>query len=108
MVTIGLDEARADIAGLLDRVERGEDVLITRELRVPTEISATKSLALQEGQSPKSGALISVGTLRPSTASADGNTMKEALLELDEFRATMPASSRPSAEILRELRDEGY
>ena len=32
MVTIGLDEARADIAGLLDRVERGEDVLITREV----------------------------------------------------------------------------
>lgn len=30
MVTIGLDEARADIAGLLDRVEKGEDVLITR------------------------------------------------------------------------------
>lgn len=32
MVTIGLDEARADIAGLLDRVERGEDVLITRHV----------------------------------------------------------------------------
>ena len=30
MVIIGLDEARADIPGLLDRVERGEDVLITR------------------------------------------------------------------------------
>ena len=32
-------------------------------LRVPTKISATKSLALQEGQSPKSVALISVGAL---------------------------------------------
>ena len=77
MVTIGLDEARADIAGLLDRVERGEDVLITR--------------------GPK-----------PSAEPRDDNAMSDALRKLDEFRATMPPSNRPSAEVLRELRDEGY
>lgn len=77
MVTIGLDEARADMAGLLDRVERGEDVLITREPR-------------------------------PSAEPRDGNAMSEALRKLDEFRATMPPSDRPSAELLRELRDERY
>lgn len=77
MVTIGLDEARADIAGLLDRVEKGEDVLITRETK-------------------------------PSTETASSTTMEEALRELDKFRATMPPWDRPSAEILREMRDEGY
>ena len=77
MVTIGLDEARADIAGLLDLVERGEDVLITR--------------GLQRSMGP-----------------GDGSTMEEALRKLDELRATMPPSDRPSADILRELRDERY
>lgn len=77
MVTIGLDEARADIAGLLDRVERGEDVLITRGLR-------------------------------RSTVSEGGNTMEEALRELDKLRASLPPADRPSADVLRELRDERY
>ena len=77
MVTIGLDEARADIAGLLDRVEKGEDVLITRELQ-------------------------------RSTISENGNTMEEALRELDKLRARLPPSDRSSAEALRELRDERY
>ena len=77
MVTIGLDEARADIVGLLDRVERGEDVLITR---------------------------------RPSpTAKPDSDTaMEDALQKLDDLRASLPPWDRPSADLLRELRDEGY
>ena len=41
-------------------------------LRVPTEISATKSQALQEGQNPKSVALISVGALRRRTSRRRG------------------------------------
>ena len=77
MVTVGLDEARADIAGLLDRVERGEDVLITRE--VTPALEPTKSV-----------------------------TMEELLRPLDELRNSLPPWDRPSAEILRELRDERY
>ena len=77
MVTIGLDEARADMAGLLDRVERGEDVLITRRV----------------DPAPKP-----VGEV----------TMEELLRPLDELRNSMPPWDRPSADILRELRDEGY
>lgn len=77
MVTIGLDEARADIAALLDRVEKGEDVLITREVaRAPEP--------------------------------AGGLTMEEILRPLDELRNSLPPWDRPSAEMLRELRDEGY
>ena len=77
MVTIGLDEARADIAGLLDRVEQGEDVLITR-------------LAHPEEEKP------------------EGVTMEEALRKLDELRNSLSPWSAPSADLLRELRDEGY
>ena len=77
MVTIGLDEARADIAGLLDRVEQGEDVLITR-------------------------------AAGPASKSFEGVSMSELLRPLDELRDSMPPSSRPSADLLRELRDEGY
>ncbi len=77
MVTIGLDEARADMAALLDRVERGEDVLITRR--------------------PD-----------PAPKPIEGVTMEDLLRPLDELRNSMPAWDRPSAEILRELRDEGY
>lgn len=76
MVTIGLDEARADIASLLDRVERGEDVLITRRVETRAEM--------------------------PEAA-----TMEEALQKLDELRNSLPPWSAPSADLLRELRDEG-
>ena len=78
MVTIGLDEARADIAGLLDRVERGEDVLITREVR-PAAKADERTV-----------------------------TMSELLRPLDELRKRMPVSERSSADLLRELRDERY
>ena len=78
MVTIGLDEARADIAGLLDRVENGEDVLITRQVQPAAK------------------------------ADEPAVTMSELLRSLDELRSRMPASERSSADILRELRDEGY
>ena len=77
MVTIGLDEARADIAGLLDRVEKGEDVLITRRIA-------------------------------PVPALAEGTTMEEILRPLDELRESLPPWSAPSADLLRELRDERY
>ncbi len=78
MVTIGLDEARADIAGLLDRVEQGEDVLITREV------------------------------LPAAKADEQTVTMSELLRPLDELRKRMPVSERSSADLLRELRDERY
>ena len=46
MVTIGLDEARADIVGLLDRVDRGEDVLITRQVGSAPKL--TEQMTMEE------------------------------------------------------------
>ncbi|MGI3902441.1 MAG: type II toxin-antitoxin system prevent-host-death family antitoxin [Janthinobacterium lividum] len=50
MVAISLDEARADIAGLLDCVEQGEDVLITRAVPPKAEMpeDATMKEALRK------------------------------------------------------------
>jgi hypothetical protein len=77
MVTISLDDARADIAGLLDRVEKGEDVLITRRVCSAPE-------------------------------PAERVSMDELLRPLDELRDSMAPSSKSSADLLRELRDERY
>lgn len=35
-------------------------------------------------------------------------TPKQALRSLSEFRATLPKARKSSAELIRELRDEGY
>lgn len=78
MVTVNLAQAKAHLSKLLDKVEAGEEVVITRRGRPVANISAAA---------------------RP----------KEPLRfkELAEFRASMPRLRRPSAELLRETRDEG-
>lgn len=78
MVTVNLAHAKAHLSELLDKVEAGEDVLITRRGRAVAHISPVARLKTQ---------------LR--------------LKDLAEFRATMPRLRRPSAELLREARDEG-
>ncbi len=78
MVTVNLAQAKAHLSELLDKVEAGEEVVITRRGRAVARVSpATR---------PKK-------PLR--------------LTELAEFRTTMPRLRRPSAELLREARDEG-
>jgi prevent-host-death family protein len=78
MVTVNLAQAKAHLSELLDRVEAGEEVVITRR-----------------GQA--------VGHIMPATRPKKRLPLKE----LAEFRATMPRLRRPSAELLREARDEG-
>lgn len=78
MVTVSLAQAKARLSELLDKVEAGEEVVITRRGRAVAHISpATR---------PKQPLRLS---------------------ELAEFRAAMPGLRRPSAELLREARDEG-
>lgn len=77
MVTINLAQAKAHLSELLDKVEAGEEVVITRHGRAVAHISPASR--------PK----------RPLQ-----------LKELAEFRAAMPRLRRPSAELLREARDE--
>jgi prevent-host-death family protein len=78
MVTVNLAQAKAHLSELLDRVEAGEEVIITRRGHP-------------------------VAHLRPVIR----QRKPLRLSELTEFRATMPPLRRPTAELLREARDEG-
>jgi prevent-host-death family protein len=77
MVTVNLVQAKAHLSELLDKVEAGEEVIITRHGRA-------------------------VAQLRP--VSRRRNPLM--LDDLAAFRATMPPLRRASAELLREARDE--
>jgi prevent-host-death family protein len=78
MVTVNLVQAKAHLSELLDRVEAGEEVIITRHGRAVAHIHPVAR--------PKQPLLLD---------------------ELAAFRATMPRLRRPSTELLREARDEG-
>lgn len=78
MVTVSLAQAKAHLSELLDRVEAGEEVVITRRGR------------------PAAHILPAIRPKKPLRLKA-----------LAEFRATMPRLRRPSAELLRDARDEG-
>jgi prevent-host-death family protein len=78
MVTVNLVEAKAHLSELLDKVEAGEEVIITRHGRAVAHIHPVSR--------PKH-------PLR--------------LNDLAGFRATMPSLSASSAQLLREARDEG-
>jgi antitoxin (DNA-binding transcriptional repressor) of toxin-antitoxin stability system len=78
MVTVNLAHAKAHLSELLDKVESGEEVIITRHGRPVAH--------LRQAVSPK----------KPLD-----------LEELAAFRATLPPQRRSSAELLRKMRDEG-
>ena len=78
MVTVKLAQAKAHLSELLDKVEAGEEVIITRHGRAVAHLHAVSR--------PKQ-------PLR--------------LDHLAAFRATMPPFRGSSAELLREARDEG-
>lgn len=78
METVGLAQAKARLGELLDKVETGEEVVITRRGKPVAHLSPV---------------------IRP------GKPLP--LRELAEFRASMPRLRRPAAELLREIRDEG-
>jgi prevent-host-death family protein len=77
MVTVNLARAKAQLSELLDKVESGEEIIITRHGRAVAR--------LQPVSRPKH-------PLR--------------LDDLAGFRAAMPPLQRPIAELLREMRDE--
>ena len=76
MVTVTLVEAKAHLSELLDKVESGEEVVITRHGRPIAHLSAVS---------------------RP----------RRPVRSLTAFRAKMPRWRKPSARLLREVRDEG-
>jgi prevent-host-death family protein len=79
MITVNLAQAKAHLSELLDKVQAGEEVVITRRGHPVAHI---------------------LPALRPRKPLP--------LQELAAFRATMPRLRRPSAELLREARDEGF
>ena len=77
MLTINLAHAKAHLSELLDRVEAGEEIIITRDGKPVAHIG--------QAHSPK----------RPLP-----------LEKLAAFRARMPHWRKPSARLLREMRDD--
>jgi len=76
MATVTLVEAKAHLSKLLDKVEAGEEVTITRHGRPVAHLSPV------------------VRTREP-------------IPSLAAFRRSMPRLRKPSAVLLREMRDEG-
>ena len=78
MVTVNLAQAKARLSELLDKVEAGQEILITRRGKAVAHLSAA------------------VAPKKPLP-----------LRQLAEFRTDMPRLRRPAAQLLREIRDEG-
>lgn len=76
MHTVSLAQAKAKLSEILNRVESGEDVVVTRHGRPIACISAIRA-------------------------------PKKPVKSLAAFRSKMPHWRKPSAKLLREMRDEG-
>jgi len=79
VVTVNLAQAKARLSELVDKVEAGEEVVITRHGR---PVAHMRSVVSPREPLP--------------------------LEELAKFRATLPMMPESSADLLRKLRDEGY
>ena len=78
MLTVSLVQAKARLSELLDKVETGEEIVITRRGKAVAHLSPA------------------AGPRKPLP-----------LGDLAGFCASMPPLRRPAAELLREARDEG-
>jgi prevent-host-death family protein len=77
MYTISLAEAKAKLSHILDQVEAGEEVIITRRGQPVARIVGVK-----KGFKPLESRIA--------------------------FRVRLPHARKSSAELIREMRDEGY
>jgi prevent-host-death family protein len=75
VATVTLVEAKAHLSELLDKIEHGEEIVITRHGRPVAHMTAVKQ-------------------------------PKQRVPSLAAFRARMPRLRKPSAVLLREMRDE--
>jgi prevent-host-death family protein len=78
VLTVTLAQAKAQLSELLNKVEAGEEVTVTRRGKPVAQIRAVEK------------------KLEPIP-----------LAELAAFRASMPSLSQSSVELLRQMRDEG-
>ena len=77
MITVNLAHAKAHLSELIDRIEGGEAVVITRRGRPVARI----------------------GPVEPPKRPVDFQSLKE-------FRKTLPPLPKSSAELIREMRDD--
>ena len=77
MITVSLAQAKARLSELVNKVEAGQEVVITRRGKAVAQLSA---VVLPRKPLP--------------------------LRDLARFRQTMPRLRRPAHELLREVRDE--
>lgn len=87
MATYGVAEAKNNFTNLLERVEDGERILITRHGKLVAEI--VKAPAVEPS--------------KPVSARA----IEAALERLRVMRESLPPAHKPAADFIRELRDEG-
>ncbi len=78
MVTVSLAQAKARLSELLDKVEAGEEIVVTRHGKAVARISPAAK------------------TKKPIDYD-----------RLAAFRATMPSLGEPSVDLIRAMRDEG-
>lgn len=79
MLRVNLAQAKARLSELLDKVEAGEEVIITRHGR---EVARLRGMAQKKEPIP--------------------------FEELAAFRARMPKMKTSAAKLIRQLRDEGW
>jgi prevent-host-death family protein len=77
MIKVNLSQAKAGLSELLDKVEKGEEVVITRHGRDVARVSP----------------------VAPAKKPIDW-------ARIDALRESLPPLDRPSVEIIREMRDE--
>ena len=77
MATVSVAEAKTHLSELLDRVEAGEEIVITR----------------------RGTAIARLSSVVPA---------REPLVSLADLRSSLPRVTKRSADVVRELRDEGY
>ena len=87
MAVYGVAEAKNKFTHLLERVEDGERIIITRHGKVVAEIVKAKPTE------PR----------RPASAEA----IAEALERLRVLRESLPPADMPAVDVIRQMRDEG-
>ena len=79
MHTVSVAEAKAHLSELLNQVEAGEEIVITRRGQPVARIKSVEK------------------SVQPIDFE-----------EMDRLRASLPVSTVSSAELIRQMRDEGY
>jgi prevent-host-death family protein len=79
MLRVNLAEAKARLSELLDKVEAGEEIIVTRRGR---EVARIRGVTVMKKPVPVD--------------------------ELAKFRARMPKMRTPAAKLIRQIRDEGW